>query len=206
MFSARGAGILGFSIFGKKRIYALDKNMKLKQEEVLEFLNQNNNVNIFLFGFTFMVYEYFLREITKSNINFDLSKATLIHGGGWKKLENSKVSSNDFKLMLQDTCGLKNVHDYYGMVEQTGSIYMECERGYLHTPVFSDVIIRKAHDFSEAPYGESGIIQTISTLPSSYPGHSLLTEDEGTILVKMIVNAVGMESILKFMDALKMQR
>ena len=29
MFSARGAGILGFSIFGAKRIYALDDDMKL---------------------------------------------------------------------------------------------------------------------------------------------------------------------------------
>ena len=29
MFSARGAGILGFSIFGSKKIYALDDDMKL---------------------------------------------------------------------------------------------------------------------------------------------------------------------------------
>jgi len=30
--------------------------------------------------------------------------------------------------------------------------------------------------------GEPGIIQTLSILPLSYPGHSLLTEDEGVIV------------------------
>ena len=30
--------------------------------------------------------------------------------------------------------------------------------------------------------GEAGIIQVVSLLPKSYPGHSLLTEDEGVIL------------------------
>ena len=29
--------------------------------------------------------------------------------------------------------------------------------------------------------GEKGIIQVVSTIPESYPGHSLLTEDEGVI-------------------------
>ena len=68
------------------------------------------------------------------------------------------------------------------MVEQTGSIYMECEEGNLHASIFSDVIIRRVNDFSIADIGEKGIIQTVSILPTSYPGHSLLTEDEGILL------------------------
>ena len=32
-----------------------------------------------------------------------------------------------------------HIHDYYGIVEQTGCIYMECERGHLHASIFSDV-------------------------------------------------------------------
>ena len=31
--------------------------------------------------------------------------------------------------MLDNHLGMKFVHDYYGMVEQTGSIFMECEKG-----------------------------------------------------------------------------
>ena len=45
-----------------------------------------------------------------------------------------------------------------------------------------DVIIRRVNDFSIADVGEKGIIQTVSILPTSYPGHSLLTEDEGILL------------------------
>ena len=67
------------------------------------------------------------------------------------------------------------------MVEQTGCIYIECECGHLHTSIFSDVITRRPIDFSECVIGEPGIIQVVSTIPESYPGHSLLTEDEGAI-------------------------
>jgi hypothetical protein len=60
--------------------------------------------------------------------------AVLIHGGGWKKLKDQSVSPAVFKESLRKTCGIKEVYDYYGMVEQTGSIYMECEEGHLHAP------------------------------------------------------------------------
>ena len=44
------------------------------------------------------------------------------------------------------------------------------------------MVVRRPIDFSEADIGESGIIQVVSAIPESYPGHSLLTEDEGVIL------------------------
>jgi phenylacetate-coenzyme A ligase PaaK-like adenylate-forming protein len=181
-FSARGAGILGFSMFGSKRIYALNEEMELNTDLIQEFLEGHKDERIFLFGFTFMVWQHFYKQLIKKNINLDLSNAVLIHGGGWKKLISESASSTDFRQKLNDACGIKSVHDYYGMVEQTGSIYMECEHGHLHTPVFSDVIIRRAFDFSIANKGETGIIQVVSILPYSYPGHSLLTEDEGILL------------------------
>ena len=49
MFSARGAGILGFSMFGSKRIYALDDDMKLDVNAVKEFLETYKNQKILLF-------------------------------------------------------------------------------------------------------------------------------------------------------------
>ena len=96
MFSARGAGILGFSIFGTKRIYALDENMELKVDDVLAFIQQNENNRIFIFGFTFMVYQHFIKEIKKRNINIDLSDSVLTHGGGWKKLNDLKIDNSQF--------------------------------------------------------------------------------------------------------------
>ena len=68
MFSARGAGILGFSIFGTKRLFALDDNMELKVDEVVSFIQQNQGNRIFIFGFTFMVYQHFIQEIKKKTL------------------------------------------------------------------------------------------------------------------------------------------
>lgn len=185
MFSARGAGILGFSIFGTKRLYALDDDMKLDVEGLQKFLEVNRGQKILLFGFTFMVWQHFYKELLRlktKGVSFDLSNGILIHGGGWKKLASDAVSSDEFHRGLKDVCGLKHIHDYYGMVEQTGCIYMECECGHLHASVFSDVIVRRPIDFTEANVGEPGIIQVVSLIPESYPGHSLLTEDEGVII------------------------
>ena len=185
MFSARGAGILGFSMFGSKKIYALDDEMKLDVEGLRIFLNENKDKTIFLFGFTFMIWQHFYKELIRlkaEGISFDLSNGVLVHGGGWKKLVNEAVTPKEFNNRLRNVCGLHKIHDYYGMVEQTGCIYMQCEYGHLHASIFSDVITRRTIDFSKCEIGERGIIQVISTIPESYPGHSLLTEDEGVVL------------------------
>ena len=135
-----------------------------------------------LFGFTFMIWQHFYKLLKENDYYIDLSKGVLIHGGGWKKLENQSVSQGKFKEEIKAVCGVEEIFDYYGMVEQTGSIYMECEFGHLHASIFSDVIIRRSIDFSVAEIGEEGIIQVLSMIPESYPGHSLLTEDKGILL------------------------
>ena len=184
MFSARGAGILGFSIFGNKRQYALNENMELDIEGMKEYLENNKDETIFMFGFTFMIWQHFYKKLLESGYKPDLSKGVLIHGGGWKKLVTEKITPEEYKKNLNEVCGIlpDNVHDYYGMVEQTGCIYMECECGHLHASAFSDVLIRRPFDFSLAEIGEKGLIEVVSVLPESYPGHVLLTEDEGRIL------------------------
>ena len=203
MFSARGAGILGFSMFGSKRMYALNEDMSLKVDEIKEFLEEHTGKPIFLFGFTFMVWQHFYKQLKEKNIKIDLSNGILIHGGGWKKLISESVTSDEFRKRLNDVSQLKRVHDYYGMVEQTGTIYMECEEGHLHCPVYSDVVIRRPLDFSEAGVGEKGIIQVLSALPKSYPGHSLLTEDEGILLGEDDCNCGRLGKYFKIVGRLK---
>lgn len=181
-FSARGAGILGFSIFARDKIFALDENMNINFDLINEFLEKHKGKDIFLFGFTFMIWQHFYKELLKNGNKIDLTHGILIHGGGWKKLQNEQVSSEEFKKKLEEQTGIKKVYDYYGMVEQTGCIYMECEEGHLHASVFSDVIIRNHKDFSVCNINQKGIMQVVSVIPKSYAGHSLLTEDEGMIL------------------------
>ena len=84
MFSARGAGILGFSMFGRDKIYALDENMQLDVDGLKAFLEKHEGEDIFLFGFTFMIWQHFCAELRKSGYKPDLSRGVLIHGGGWK--------------------------------------------------------------------------------------------------------------------------
>lgn len=182
MFSARGAGIMGFSIFGADRTYALHEDMTIDFEAIKSFLARHKGQKILMFGFTFMVWQHFYKELLQLKGSIDLSQAILIHGGGWKKLIDEAVPPLEFNKRLQNVCGITHVHDYYGMVEQTGTIYMQCEYGHMHTSNFSDVFIRNPIDFSLQEKGQTGIIQTLSLLPHSYPGHSLLTEDEGILL------------------------
>ena len=182
MFSARGAGILGFSLFARDKCYALNEQMQLDVAGLRTFLAKHSGEPVFLFGFTFMIWQHFYRELQRLAEPLDLSHGILIHGGGWKKLADQAVSPTQFKAALHEVCGISSVHDYYGMVEQTGTIYMECEQGHLHAPIWSDVLIRNPRDFSMAEVGQPGLIQVASLLPRSYPGHLLLTEDEGVLL------------------------
>ncbi len=179
--SARGVGLVGLSNFGHDHFYALNDEMRLDIAGLKSFIEKHRGERILLFGFTFMVWQYFLGKLHEHGEKLSLNNAILIHSGGWKKLHDQSVSNEKFKEALRRCCGIHNVYNFYSMVEQVGSIYMECEQGYLHTPNFAEILIRDYHDWSVLPDGTTGIIQTLSVLPRSYPGHSLLTEDLGTV-------------------------
>lgn len=181
-FSARKAGVLGFSLFAKDKVFALDYEMKLDVPAVEQFLEKHQGRPIFAFGYTYMVWQYFYEELKKQGKKLDFSNVILIHGGGWKKLKDLHISDQAFKSGLLEVSNLKKIRDFYGMVEQTGSIYVSCECGHMHVSTYSDIIVRRANDFSVCDFGEKGMIQLISLLPHSYPGHNILTEDEGVIL------------------------
>jgi len=181
-FNARAAGILGFSTFGRKHHYCLDDKLQLKLEELQDYLNDHQDHPILLFGFTYVVWQGLYEGALKAGKKLNFGKnSTLIHGGGWKKLIDQQVSNDIFKEKLMDQLGIERVFNYYGMVEQVGSIFMECEHGHLHSPVFADVVIRDPITLVPLSFGQAGVIEVLSALPLSYPGHVLLTEDVGVI-------------------------
>lgn len=179
-FSARTAGILGFSMFGRDVVYALNDDMELDTDRVNSFLQRHDTKDILVFGFTAIVWEHLVLQLESTQSTLPLNRCILIHGGGWKKLLSLSVSSDEFKVRLAKSTGISRVHNYYGMVEQTGSIFMECEFGQLHSSNFSDIVIRNPLDFSVCKVGEPGLIQLLSVIPHSYPGHSILSEDVGS--------------------------
>lgn len=182
MFSARGAGILGFALLGSRTCYALDENMELDLDGVRAFLERHRGERIFLFGFTFMIWKHVIRALEEAGERLSIPDGILVHGGGWKKLAGEAVSPEEFKARVAAATGVEQVYNYYGMAEQTGCIYMECPCGHLHASVWSDVVVRRSGDFSLCEPGEEGVLQVLSLLPRSYPGHSLLTEDLGVLL------------------------
>jgi hypothetical protein len=180
MFSARGAGILGMSAFGRDHTYALkDGTMMPDIAGIESFMDRHRGERVLLFGFTFMIWKYFYQVMKDFRELASFEQAILVHSGGWKKLQDEAVDNGVFKQALNAAFSIGTVHNFYGMVEQVGSIFMECEHGRLHTPAFAEVLIRDARDWSVLPAGRPGLIQVLSTLPRSYPGHSLLTEDIG---------------------------
>lgn len=182
LFTTRGATIMGLDFMAKKMVFALHEDMTLDADALMNFVNAYGNDKFLIFGFTFMVWQHLFDEIQKRKLKIDLSRGYLLTAGGWKKLKNEAVSNEDFKKRGEEACGIIRYVDHYGMAEQTGCIYAECEYGHLHASVYSDVIVRNYKDFTPCQYGERGFIQVLSSLPRSYPGHSILTEDEGIIL------------------------
>ena len=181
-FNARAAGILGFSVFGRQHHYCLDADLNLQIDALQAFLAQHRGTPILAFGFTFVVWQRLLQAVIAQGRKLDFGPgSTLIHGGGWKRLQDQQVGNAHFKALLREHLGLERIYNYYGMVEQVGSIFMECEHGHLHAPVFADVIVRDPITLEPLPPGREGALQVLSTLPVSYPGHSLLTEDLGVL-------------------------
>ncbi|MER6513058.1 acyl-protein synthetase [Nonomuraea sp. NPDC001636] len=174
--SARGAGVLGMMNFGRDHTFVLDEQGEVDAAAVEAFLARHGGEPFLVFGFTFMVWLHLL------GLGADLSQGVLIHSGGWKRLAEQAVDNDAFRRRLAAECGLTRVHNFYGMVEQIGTVFLEGPDGDgLYCPDFADVVIRDPGTWREVPPGEPGLIEVVSTLPTSYPGHALLTEDLGVV-------------------------
>ncbi len=180
--NARIAAIKGFSIFASDTHYVLNENLGIQIDLLARIQEKYGSSEVFFFGFTYIIWRDLLINLDEQGIEFSFPKATLIHGGGWKKLTDLEVSNEEFKASVKKTLGINRVLNYYGMAEQTGSLYFECQESNLHTSAFGYVIIRSFKDFSVCENGEIGIVQLLSVIPSSYPGHSIMTEDIGLVL------------------------
>ena len=182
--SARFAAILGFSIFGKNHTYMLDEKFKINYKNLNYFLDKYGDKPFFIFGFTNLVYENLIEKLSKDKLIRNFKNGILIHGGGWKKIEDKKISTNLYKKLLNEKISLTNVYNYYGMIEQTGSIFLECPNcDSLITSIYSDIIIRDKN-LNVLNKEKVGLVQLISTIPTSYPGHNIITEDLGKIVNK----------------------
>lgn len=180
-FNARAAGVFGFAKFGNELFFALNDEGRINRKQLDGFVSAVELTSSgLIFGFTSTVWSSL--QGTKSLFSgTQLKNLILIHGGGWKKLAALNISDADFQSKARDILGVSSVHNYYGMVEQTGSIFFQCEHGLMHASKFSEVLARNENSLEPCLTGEPGVLQVFSTLPESYPGHSILTEDVGVV-------------------------
>jgi hypothetical protein len=186
--TARGAAIRGIGNFASQTVYAMNQepggDLEPDWPRIEAFFNQYGGQPVLLFGFTLMVWTRFVLEAERRGKRFSAPQAILLHSGGWKKLAAKAVSKEAFSTRTAGLldCPARAIVDFYGMVEQVGTVFVDCESGNKHAPAFADVVLRQPGSLAPAAVGETGIIEVVSVLPSSYPGQALITEDQGVLL------------------------
>ena len=185
--TARGAAIRGVSSFGKNLTYVMDMvngDLVLNVKRLKEFEEKYKDEDILVYGFTYIIWTRFVKGLKEKDIKINIPKIKLLHSGGWKKLTEQKVEKEEFNKSVAEIFGTspKNIIDFYGMVEQVGVVFIDCECGYKHVPDFAEVIILDTLTLKEVEKGKCGFIEVMSGLTSSYPGQAILTEDIGEFI------------------------
>jgi Acyl-protein synthetase, LuxE len=135
-------------------------------------------------GFTSIIWRHLVVPLRSQGISVRMPNLRLLHSGGWKRLEHLAVSRETFARDAAAVfgCPLRNVIDFYGMVEHVGVVYPDCEYGNKHVPAFADVIVRDPLTLEPAAPGREGLVQLSSALASSFAGFTVLTDDMGEII------------------------
>ena len=179
--SARAAGILGVMKLGHHPVFALEAGEVLDHPIVTDFLARYGDRPFLIYGTTAVVWGRLHQALEARGATLDLGRGILIHGGGWKRLTDQAVAPAVFRAGLARSCNLTRIHDFYGMAEQIGTVFLEGCDGLLHPPGFADVIIRDPRTWQPLPPGQVGVIEVLSLVPRSYPGHALVTGDLGVV-------------------------
>jgi hypothetical protein len=188
VLAARGAAVRGLASFARETTYALTRaqngDLELDVPALERFFGAHGGGPVLMFGFTFMVWVHVLSRLQQLGLRFDAKHAVLLHSGGWKKLQERAVDKATFAATAASVLGMgaDQVVDFYGMVEQVGTVFLDCEAGHKHAPAFADVVMRRPGTLASCEIGELGLIEVVSVLPHSYPGQAILTEDQGVVL------------------------
>jgi hypothetical protein len=185
---ARDAAIQGLHPFASEITYCLNANeqgeLALDQDRLREFAKKQRDAELLVYGFTTILWSHLVRPLLAKGVCLDLPKASILHSGGWKRLQDQAIEKTLFNEQLVRVfgCSPDRIIDFYGMVESVGVIFPDCPEGNKHAPVFGDVIVRDPLTLSPVAVGEHGIVQVCSVLPTSFPGNLLLTEDMAQVI------------------------
>ncbi len=191
--SARNAGMQGYFIAAKSIKYLLKKNRVGNLEIDLDVLNNFMEVSkknpVVIIGYTFMLWEYFINNLSIDFNNLNIHKDSIIlHHGGWKKLSNINIKKDLLlkELVKKINLNPNNILDIYGFTEQLGTVYPSYGYEGCNVSSYAHVIVRDVNNFKEVTDGQKGFLQFISPLPISYPGFCLINDDLGHISKRLL--------------------
>lgn len=185
---ARGAAIQALGSFATEIVSCLrtgeQGDTTLDVDKLIACADKWKDAPVLVYGFTYVIWTQLVQPLQKRGITLPLPNVHVLHSGGWKRLEQQAVTKDVFVRDVAAVfgCAPDRAIDYYGMVENVGVVYPDCERGYKHVPSFADVIIRDPLTLAPAEPGRQGLVQVCSVLPTSFPGFLLLTDDMGEII------------------------
>ncbi|MFA7676116.1 MAG: acyl-protein synthetase [Candidatus Shapirobacteria bacterium] len=188
--SSRGTAIRGMISMAKKMSFVLDRELNLdvsKIESIMDEIREGDKVCFF--SFTWLIYNIYLNNKDNERVinifrKLKNQEKNILHIGGWKKLKDIAVSKEKFNENIGNIFNVpkEKIVDFYGMTEQLGTVYPDCEYGYKHIPIYSEIIIRDIDTLKSLNNNQAGFIQFLSPLPHSYPGISILSDDIGEIV------------------------
>ncbi|HTS19877.1 MAG TPA: acyl-protein synthetase [Verrucomicrobiae bacterium] len=185
---ARGAAVQSLRAFATEIVCCLRPaqtgNLEIDLEKLLECAAKWKDAEVLVYGFTYVIWNSFVQPLKTRGIRLPLPKVHILHSGGWKRLEKQSVTREVFAEGVASVFGASpgRVIDFYGMVENVGVVYPDCEQGNKHVPAFADVVVRNPLTLEPVAAGEQGLVQVCSVLPTSFPGFLVLTEDIAKII------------------------
>jgi len=185
---ARGAAIQGLGSFATETVCCLRRDQNgdtaLDLDTLLACAEKWKGGEVLVYGFTYVIWTQLVQRLQRQGITLGMPNVHVLHSGGWKRLEQQAVTKDIFMRDVASVfgCSPNRVIDYYGMVENVGVVYPDCERGHKHVPAFAEVIIRDPLTLRPVDAGQQGLVQVCSVLPTSFPGFLLLTDDMAELI------------------------
>ena len=185
---ARAAAIQGLRPFATDMVCCLEGDdsgqLRINEERLSDFATRWRDQEVLAYGFTYVIWQHFVAPLRARGVSLGMPKVRVLHSGGWKRLQDKAVTREAFAAGVSELfgCAAERILDFYGMVENVGIIYPDCQYGYKHAPAFGEVLVRDPLTLRPVEEGQQGLVQVCSALPTSFPGFLVLTDDIAEVI------------------------
>ena len=185
---ARAAAIQGLRPFATEMLCCLSGDAagepRIDEPRLASFAAKCGAAEVLAYGFTYVIWQHFVKPLRERGIGLHMPNIRVLHSGGWKRLQDQAVTREAFATGVAEVfgCAADRVLDFYGMVENVGVIYPDCQYGHKHVPAFAAVIVRDPLTLRPVEEGRQGLVQVCSVLPTSFPGFLVLTDDIAEVI------------------------